>query len=80
MLTQKYCCGAKYIAFHVVLFVDGNVGAKYIYITSNPRQNRTSDQAFPITFSRNKNGIYVQKVVFPADFERIFEKFQSAAE
>ncbi len=63
----------------MVLLFSGNVGAKCTYITSNFKQNGSSDQPFLITFSKNENGIYVKKVVFLATFESIFEKFQSAA-
>ncbi len=42
-------------------------------------QNGSSDQPFPIIFSKNKNDMYVQKVAFLANFEKIFEKFQSVA-
>ncbi len=57
---QKTCTGEA--KFQVVLFFVGNVGAKCTYITSTIRQNGSSDQPFPITFSKNENDIYVQKV------------------
>ncbi len=60
----------------MVLFFVGNVGAKCTYITSNYRQNGSSDQPFPITFSKNENGIYVLKLAFLANLERIFEKLK----
>ncbi len=63
----------------MVPLFSGNVGAKCTYTTSNFKQTGSSDQPFPTTFSKNENGIYVQKVAFLANFERIFEKFQSAA-
>ncbi len=67
------------MAFQVVLFLVGNVGAQCTYITSHVRHNGSSDQPFPITLSKNENDIYVQKVAFVANFERIFEKFHSVA-
>ncbi len=60
-------------------FFVGNVGAKCTYITSNLRQNWSSDQPFLITFSKNEDDIYVQKVAFLDNFKRVFEKFLSVA-
>ncbi len=79
MFTQKILLRFKKITFQVVLFLVGNVGAKCPHITSHFRHNESSDQPFPITFSKNGKDIYIQKVVFLANFERIFEKFQSVA-
>ncbi len=42
-------------------------------------QNGPSDQPFPITFSKNNNGIYAQKAAFLENFEKIFEKVQTVA-
>ncbi len=67
------------MAFHVVLLFSGTGGAKCTYITSSSKQTGSSDQPIPITFSKNENGIYVKKKAYLANFERIFEKFQSAA-
>ncbi len=51
----------------------------YTYLSPNVWQNGSSDQPFPIIFSKKENNIYVQKVVFLDNFERIIEKFQSDA-
>ncbi len=53
------------------------LASKCTYITSNFRQNGSSDQPFTITFSKNENGIYFQREAFLDNFERIFEKLQS---
>ncbi len=63
----------------MVPFYGGNVGLKSAFITSNLRQNGSSDPPFPATFSKNENGIYVQKGAFLDNFESIFEKFKSVA-
>ncbi len=59
--ANRYYWNAKKIAFHVVLLFSGNVGAKCIYITSKITSY--------ITFSKNENGIYVQRVAVHANFE-----------
>ncbi len=46
----------------------------YIYLSPNFWQNGSSDQPFPIIFSKKENYIYVQKVVFLDNFERIIKK------
>ncbi len=51
----------------------------YTYLSPNFWQNGSSDQPFPIIFSKKENYVYVQKVVFLDNFERIIEKFQSVA-
>ncbi len=51
----------------------------YTYLSPNFWQNGSSDQPFQIIFSKKENYIYVQKVVFLDNFERIIEKFQSVA-
>ncbi len=79
ILTKKHIWDAKKWPFKWCYFFVGNVGLKCTYITSNFRQNGSSDQPFSITFSKNENGIYVQKGTFLDNFERLFEKFQSAA-
>ncbi len=50
----------------------GYIGENCTYITSNFRQNGSSDQPFPIIFSKNENDIYVQKVVFAQTLEGFF--------
>ncbi len=51
----------------------------YTYLSPNFWQNRSSDQPLPIIFSKKENYVYVQKLVFLDNLERIFEKFQSVA-
>ncbi len=52
--------------------------AQNVHISPQPL-GKMGHQPFPITFSKNENDIYVQKVTFLYDFEKIFEKFQSVA-
>ncbi len=53
----------------------------YTYLSPNVWQNGPLDQPFPIIFSKKEIYIYiyVQKVVFLDNFEKIIEKFQSVA-